>query len=198
MTLLRPLLTLAAASALLLLTAATPAAAPGGLPAASPAPAAGYTRAEVTARMSVNTVAPVEGLWRLVPDGATIAIERCADSADSYDMTIIEAPDRSIRPGTLLGRLRAGADPDVFDADIYTARREGRCLIPRSFTLTLDHARGSLEFRKHRSPLRINLWHFVPFLWRYSVRLRDTDRQYRPGALRLYPSPARPAEPVYL
>lgn len=158
----------------------------------------GYSEREVTGRLADAPLAPIEGLWRLVPDGATIVIERSGGSADRFEIVVVKSPDRSVRPGTVMGSIAAGSDADVYDARIFTQRRDGRYFMPRSFTLTLDDTAGRLEFRKHKSRLRINLWHFVPFLWRHSVRLNANEREYMPGAVRLYPSPAKPLEPVYL
>lgn len=186
----------AATLALMLTMALTAGAA---LPQQSGKPLEGYSEQQVRARLNDRALHRIEGLWQLVPSGATIVIERSeVTPATTYRMTVVKDASLGLQPGSVIGEIVAGGDPDIYEANIYTVEKEGYLMSPRKFTVALDHASGRMEFRRHRSTYRINLWHFVPFLWRYSVRRNDNEKGYFPGAIRLYPSPAVPIEPVYL
>lgn len=166
--------------------------------------AAGYTVEAVKARLATMSVEAVEGLWQFLPDGSLVAVES-ADAAVAegglarrFTMRVVDSPNREIRPGTLIGVISPGGSGKVFEAKIFTSFVDGKCRMPRKFTLTLNDDSGRMEFHKHRTSIRVNLWHFVPFLWRHSIGLRTDNKNYFPGAVRLYPSPSVPLQPVYL
>lgn len=196
----------AAATLLLLFITALTLSAGGDdyLPPASGPAAEGYDLGNVRERLADRALDRIEGIWQLVPDGAVVVVEKVREGIDEartglvYSIRSISSPDRSLRPGTLVGRIRAGGHPDTFEARFYT-RREGMSYTrPVTVTAGLDDKNGRLEFRRHKSSLRINLWHFVPFLWRYSLRYHPDEHNYAPGAVRVFPRPALPTEPVYL
>lgn len=169
------------------------------LPRQSGTPLEGYSEQQARTRLSSRAPHRIEGLWQLVPSGATIVIERNdVTPVTTYRMVVVKDASLSLQPGSVIGEIVAGGDPDLYEASIYTSEKEGYLISPRKFTVALDHTSGRLEFRRHRSTYRINLWHFVPFLWRYSVRRNDNEKGYYPGAIRLYPSPSVPIEPIYL
>ena len=82
----------------------------------------GYERDSVTNRLRALPLHDIEGLWQWVEDGAIIAIERdfINEAITRYRMVIVESPQRSIRPGTVMGYLTTTAKRDNFDARIYT------------------------------------------------------------------------------
>lgn len=143
----------------------------------------------------------IEGVWQFTSDGATVAI-RSTDAADTgvrqYDVILISAPVRSLRSGSRLGSIRATATDGSYEARIYTRAEGSRLYSPAKFTIRLDDTESHLAFYRHKSPLSVNLWHFVPYLWRYSVRYREPSNSSAPGAVRIYPEPSRPVEPRYL
>ncbi|MBD5347194.1 MAG: hypothetical protein HDR92_08730 [Bacteroides sp.] len=144
----------------------------------------------------------VEGVWRLTaPDseGVLLAVER--ESPGEYVLTVVEAPDRSLIPGTLVGRVTRGAERGVYDAWMYSSSPLSALpgLKRNNFTLKLSADGNRLVFQKHRSPWAVNLYMSLPYLFvRPSVRKERFVESTPQGAERVFPLPLPPIEPVYL
>ncbi|MCM1028625.1 MAG: hypothetical protein NC342_03325 [Pseudoflavonifractor sp.] len=162
------------------------------------------TLREVCEAIAASGPEAIEGVWRLTdaPEGTTlVAIERETDVDGSYVVTLVEAPDRSLIPGTLLGRVTRGARRGSYDAwmlaeaplpGVKVARR-------KDFTLSLSDDGNRLEFRPHRSPWAVNLYMSLPYLFvRPSVRNERHVERTPQGAERVFPVPYPPIEPIYL
>lgn len=172
------------------------------LPSSSPI-AAGYGLIDsVETRMSRLPLDPLEGIWEMTADGAVIAIERENAAArtitSTYRLTTISMPDRSVAPGTLMGRAIPTSDPRKFDAVIYTESADERLKSPANFIISLtDDERLSLSH--YRRGLYVNLWRMVPYMFRYSVGSRDERPRGLDGMVRLYPRKSKKATaPRYL
>lgn len=170
------------------------------LPTVSPSPGDDNFNVEhIRERLSDTALHRIEGIWQLTHGGATIAIEREPDSdAETYSIRIIQSPDRLVKPGTLLGRAERSGNSSLYLARLYTRTRAGRPYYPKSFSLKFNDDESRLDFMRHKTTLRINLWHFVPFLYRNSVRTYDPDRSAHAGCVRLFPAPEIPVEPIHL
>lgn len=146
----------------------------------------------------------IEGVWQFTSDGAVIAIASTADEhaptepGRTYRILLISAPSRALRPGTELGTISAAAADGSYEARLYTRSEGSKLMLPRRFSLKLDDEGGYLTFLRHRSSISVNLWHFVPFLWRYSIRQNSNTGKSAQGCIRLYPQPSKPLEPRYL
>lgn len=161
----------------------------------------------VKERMSQSPLHAVEGVWQFPSTGAVVAIEKAPELshdgiAARYRIVVIKSPQRTLRPGTVMGLLAPTAKKGVYAAEIYIGSDGGsRLRSPRGFTLTLtDDAR--LSFMPNSGwKSYTNLFRLIPYLSRVSFRIsrqqnapRDLD-----GCLRLYPMPASgPINPVYL
>ncbi len=156
----------------------------------------------------------IEGIWRLTSGSmATIAIERSAecDPGDPldrrYDITTITAPDRSLLPGMEVGRLRATAKEGEYEAEMLAeppvaslagAMRKGG--VRRKVVMRLHDSGSKLEFIPRSPKVRLSAYVSLPFLFvRPSLRTRESraSEQATHGALRVYPRPAVPHEPIY-
>ncbi len=179
--------------------------------AAAPAAGAGEpvkpvrTLEEVMADIRASGPEAIEGIWRLTdaPPGppTLIAIERESEAPGSYLITIVEAPDRSLVPGTLLGRASRSARRGVYDSWMYgSAPLPGvKVSTRRKFTLQLIDEGTRLEFKPHRSPVAVNLYMSLPYLFfRPSIRNERHGETTPRGAERIFPLPIPPLEPVYL
>lgn len=166
-----------------------------------------YTREAVEGRLRRLGPRAAEGIW-LLTDGnaarALIAIERSDGSAldaGSYRLVVIEAEDRTIIPGTVIGTANASADADVLNASIAREIADG---VPRRFsdyTIRLTDNGNRLEMVKRASRLRVNLYAAIPYLFlRPSLSSRDggATKSAPPGAIRIFPVPTKPVNPVYL
>ena len=154
----------------------------------------------------------IEGIWR-VTDGATIAIQSIAPPHPGvntvYRIAIIDSPDRSMRPGTVIGYASPTPDPVKFNARLFTATHTSRIAsgkIPRPmssarYTMALTHDDSRLTFTRHtQSGLRIDIRRTLPLLFRTTVRYNPTVSQPRipEGCIRVFPAPAIPEHPIYL
>ncbi len=155
----------------------------------------GYMRNEVESRLASMNRHKIEGIWRLTRGGADVAIER---NGDGYSMVVVEAPNRMLLPGTVIGEITPAGNENMYWARMYTRMNGDMLLMPKNFSIRLDEKNGLLEFLKNRSNLRINLWHFVPFLYRNSVKVLQGNTTAHDGGIRVFPVPDVPSEPIYL
>ncbi len=158
----------------------------------------------VDARISALPACPAEGVWQLPAGGATFAIERCEATTDvapaRLRMVMIRSPWRSIRPGTLLGHIEPTVKPGVYEARIYSglAQRTG-LNIPRPFTLRIDDDGTTLTFVPFKSPLKINLFRLLPYMYRRVVEPQKSRPEGLNGAVKIAPrADGHPLTPVYL
>lgn len=159
----------------------------------------------VIARLGAGVMERVEGVWRFAADGGRVAIERRqlragAADASAYVMVVIESPDRSVRPGTVMGCLAATARADTYIGQIYTDiidRGTALCR-PRDITLRLTDSESRFAIEPIEKGLKVNLWRLLPYMFRWSVKYVDRTPRDLDGCVRLYPMAAEPSEPRYL
>lgn len=165
----------------------------------------GYSDADsVSARIAALPACPAEGVWQLPAGGATFAIERCEPTTGvapaQLRMVMVRSPWRSIHPGTLLGHLEPTAKPGIYEARIYSglAQRTGLNL-PRPFTLQLNGDGTMLTFVPFKSPLKINLFRLLPYMYRRVVEPQKSRPEGLNGAVKIAPrADGHPLSPVYL
>lgn len=160
------------------------------LPSESPV-SAGYGLADsISSKMSRHPLDPIEGIWELTADGAVVAIEREPSAARkataTYRITTISMPDRSVAPGTLMGRAVSTADTRRFDSAIYTKVTGGKLHSPAGFIISLSDD-GRLSLSHYRQGVRLNLWRMIPYMFRYSVTTVDERPKGIDGMVRLHP-----------
>ncbi|MDE6100733.1 MAG: hypothetical protein K2G01_06775 [Paramuribaculum sp.] len=149
----------------------------------------------------------VEGIWRYTAEMTEIAIVRrsCIDRGKRtseeddrcYNIVLIRSDSRALRPGTVMGLIVPSAKNGVYEARIYTRKAVSSMFDPRKFILRLSDDGSRLVFDRKKSEFSVNLWHFVPYLWRYSVR-RNVSEPSVSGCIRIFPEPDLPVEPRYL
>lgn len=158
---------------------------------------AGYSDADsVRLRLAEAPLAPVEGMWQMLDDGAVFTLERHTDPSlptatqtPAYRLVMVKSPSRSIRPGTVIGHAVATAQADVYEAKIYTDfSLEHSLKLPKSFTLHLSADGSSLTFKPRKSKLTVNLFRLLPYMYRHVVRIRENRPDNLDGAIRVYPT----------
>lgn len=165
----------------------------------------GYVRDDVEKRLAASGIHDIEGLWRFVDDGSVMAIERfipeeMPDEGNTcYRMVVVKSPLRAIAPGTLMGYLSPTAKKGTYDASVYT-EFDGINGLHKAKTFCLELGNdGLLAFNRYRQGVRLNLWRFVPYMFRYSVSSRNERPKGLDGCVRIYPVPVSvPSEPRYL
>lgn len=172
-----------------------------------------YCIDSVKAALRMSGMHRIEGIWH-VTDGATIAIERVAPPHPGantlYRLTIIDSPDRSQRPGTVIGYASPTSDPVKYEARLFTATHTSRIAsgrIPRpmqstGYTMVLTHDDSRLSFTRHkRAGLHIDFRRSLPLLFRTTLRYSPATPQQSTapeGCVRVFPAPAIPEHPIYL
>nr|MBD5376734.1 hypothetical protein [Bacteroides sp.] len=154
----------------------------------------------IRARMEAAPLHRVEGLWQFPADGGVVAIEREPDGSEAYRMIVIEASNRLIEPGTVIGRLRPTVKRDVFEARMMTGFDTAADTLtsPRIVTMTLADSDSRLMLRHHRKGLKLHWWTLLPYMFRRFVTEVDETPRDLGGCRRIYPEPAVPANPRYL
>ena len=165
----------------------------------------GYHIDSVKTRMRQAPLHNIEGVWQFLDNSTTIAIERINDNTASqylhqyvYRIVIIKPDDLSIDPGTVMGYISATAKSDLYEAYIYTdSSLEGILSIPKKFTLTLSD--NNLAFNEYKTEVKINLWRWIPYIYRVGVSVKNTRPKGLDGCVRIYPQPtSAPLTPRYL
>lgn len=154
-------------------------------------------------RLSATPLHPIEGIWQYPADGGLVAVERCNASAAEgreYNMVVISVANRALRPGTVLGSLRATSQRDVYDGLFFTSTTADglRLKAPKGVILTLDDDASRLSMRRIKKGIHLNLWRMLPYIFRFSVSRHDDTPRNLDGWIKIYPQPATPAEPRYL
>lgn len=165
----------------------------------------GYEKDSVIARMKEMPLHNIEGVWQFVNDGAIIAIERfnpdniAGIQNNHYRMVIIKSPMRAIEQGTVMGYITSTAKRNIYDASIYTSGGlEGILSLPKTFTLNLSDD-NLLSFNEYKTEININLWKWVPYIYRVGFSITDTRPKGLDGCARIYPiSNSKPLNPRYL
>ena len=161
----------------------------------------GYERDSVTNRLRALPLHDIEGLWQWVEDGAIIAIERdfINEAITRYRMVIVESPQRSIRPGTVMGYLTTTAKRGNFDARIYTDNDlTGLLSKTKSFNIVMsDDTHFSIT--SYREGISVNLWRLIPYMYRINISTKSNRPQGLDGCIKIFPpSTSKPQNPRYL
>lgn len=173
------------------------------------APDNAYSRKAVEKRMDSRPLHPIEGIWQWAGQGALIAIEAenslpssatPSPASARYRLTLIESPDRTTRPGTVIGYAVPTARAGYYTAHLSPASGlEKKFKGDHEYTLHLDSDAGAhLSFTRVKSGYRVSLRRLIPYLFRLSVYREDNRPSDLDGCLRVYPRPARPLAPRYL
>lgn len=141
--------------------------------------------------LAAGTAAGPAGLWELTESGATVAVT--PDEDGTFFFTLVDSPDRTMRPGTVLGAVRRAAAADVFEGVMYTSEDDGIPCDAARFTARLSDGGNVMVFSRPGFRLRFNIFGLLPYPLRRAVSA-SADRTAAPkGAVRLFPRPASAA-----
>lgn len=127
----------------------------------------------------------VEGDWRMTASGTEFRISRPPTGGDSFEIILIDSPDMSLLPGTLIGTARITPTPGRYVARMLLnpAHPHAR---KRDVLLKIT-PEGNLEFEPFRSGKRISLWRWLPYLFRVTVLESGHEPAGINGAVRMGP-----------
>lgn len=148
------------------------------------------------ARQIIDSIGtdPLSGIWRMGPDGATVAILPVTASQGRFNIYLLDSPDMSVIPGGLIGSAASTGANGTYDAEFAGT---GKFVSKRQrFIMTLSPD-GTLGFKSYKKGKKISLWRWLPYLFRFSVSDYNTRPSAVDGAVRLYPSNG-PTGPILL
>lgn len=154
----------------------------------------------VMARMKRTSLADIEGIWRFVPDGAAVAIEksktRTGEPSMKYTIFIVESVNPNVEEGTVIGHVYPSASVGTYTAELYSDVHGNVAGKKKNFILKLSDP-GHLSVTQKKSGVRLDFWRWIPYLFRVSVvRERQSSTT---GCIRLYPRVVEAvSEPIYL
>lgn len=162
----------------------------------------GFNQAALMDRLGQLDLHTIEGVWQLTETDATIAIVRSASPSRGalthYEMILLHSPHRSLRPGTVMGRVSPTAKSEEYEAKFYTKAIGSTLTIPKRYIMTIDPANNqAITFRETKGSWRINPLSLLPYLWRLTVKRGDATQPSH-GCIRVYPAPSLPLNPIYL
>lgn len=153
-------------------------------------------------RLSRSGPHRIEGIWTFRAEQITVSIERTSTSdGSSYHIILLDAPNRRLRPGTVIGSLTPGASTGIYEARLFSSM-DGKGLLsrPKVYYAKLTDSDSRIEFRSPRHDYAINPAGLLPYALRRIIRRHNYSRDEQPqrGCVRIYPQPIVPEEPVYL
>lgn len=149
-----------------------------------------------------SPLTPIEGIWTFTPDNSSIAIIRQPGSPletgpTSFNIYLFSSVSSTVESGTLIGTLRATADPLSFKASLMTDPMSANSKEKKVIMALTDNAH--LSFKKIETGLRISLWRLIPYLFRISVISKNSDDIPLDGCVKTYPlTPGETEPPRYL
>ncbi|MDE6454050.1 MAG: hypothetical protein K2L27_07605 [Muribaculaceae bacterium] len=125
---------------------------------------------------------PLEGAWRIISTGAEIEIRRSATDPDGFDITLLSSHDMSMPEGMHIGTATRTATPGRYVAAMRT-QPSSPLHRTRRMVLTL-RPDGALSFEPYTKGRTINLWRWIPYLFRVTVEKGYKAPSDIEGALR--------------
>lgn len=166
------------------------------------------TEAQIIERLRNRGLHTVEGLWEYASTGTRVLIERIPaaslssslSSSTLYTITILRSNDLELRRGTVIGYLRTAAQPDNYDARIYTRQLPllGTLTNPEPFVARITDNGSRLSATPYGTRLRFNWWRLAPYSYRGLLTMTERDPGEITGFIRVYPLPTPPINPRYL
>lgn len=169
----------------------------------------GYTPIDAEKYLTENAVLPVEGIWEYVDEMMTFSIEQLHDKRFSprykYRIVLLEAEDRSLEPGTIMGYMAETAKSDMFYIWLYSEGKDGELYSPRKCTVNLSENCEELIFEPNKVEVkwRVNFFRFLPSLFRaISLSVNGDNEKELTGFKRIFPknttNPSLNSEIIYL
>lgn len=138
----------------------------------------------------------LEGVWRMSGSDALFAV--IATPGSVYcTMIVVESEDMNLLPGTVMGVLTAAGRAGAYDARIYTGCDDGVLTSPRRFTITVSDD-THIVMQPVTDKVIVNLWRFLPYMFRDPVKHVNDRPKNLDGAIRLFPGDGVMQQPRYL
>ncbi len=109
------------------------------------------------------------GLWQAGAAGALFRVEESA-TPGCFDLTVVDSPDYTMRPGTVFGTMKHTGTPHTFDASLMvTPEGSYRKSTRLDYIIEYSPQSATLTFRHYNRNRSINALRMLPYLFRISV-----------------------------
>ncbi len=150
----------------------------------------GYDLEFVKQMFEKASLTDIEGIWRFMPDGAAVTIERAEMRSGmpvtKYNVIMTESVDDEVEVGTLIGYVYATADPTRFKAKLFTNIHGYKSSKLKNFELTLSD-KAHLNFMASNNKIRLDFWRWIPYLFRVSVVRNKESNVGTTGCVKIFP-----------
>ena len=117
--------------------------------------------------VSAQSSDAIVGKWHVTGSNAEFEVSPSPTTAGQFRITLLNADDMSIIPGTVIGSAHTTPTPGRYVASMAASpsRPKGK---QRKLVITIK-ANGSLGFEPFSTGRRISLWRWIPYLFRVTV-----------------------------
>ena len=152
---------------------------------------AGIDLDSMRVRLDESDLQPLEGIWYYPNEEMTLGIERYKGNHNiGYRIILLESPDISLVPGTVIGYIARSAVDNKFQLWLYSERSRTTLKKPRECVATLSNKATTLTFDPPHWKLkvRVNVARFLPTLFNgLSVIPERVGEQLPIGFRKIYP-----------
>ena len=147
----------------------------------------------------------VEGLWQLTGEGDVVVMvvrdDADGDTAASpskFNIVAVEADNRALLPGTVLGSMTPTARPLTYDARVCTdLDSRGRPVKAARFTVKVESG-SHMSFMRVNTGVRVSPIVLFPYFLRRGMKIGSDRPRDLDGAIKIYPRVPVEGSPRYL
>ncbi|MBR5169789.1 MAG: hypothetical protein IKW85_04410 [Muribaculaceae bacterium] len=142
-------------------------------------------------RLDETDMQPLEGIWYYPNEEMTLGIERYKGKHNiGYRIILLESPDISLMPGTVIGYIASSAVDNKYRLWLYSQRDRMTLIKPLECVATLNSTASTLTFDPPhwKVKVRVNIARFLPTLFRgVSIVPEKVEEQLPVGFRKIYP-----------
>lgn len=140
----------------------------------------------------------VEGIWDFPYDEMRVLIQRDPSDRSLYNIAVISTPDCRLKPGDLIGTMRASGSQGKYELALNRTTGFGDMARVMKCMADLDAKAGTLQVHVPKVKIRLRPTMLLPQFWRMLRLSVDNPLDRLPSGLtRVYPDPSR-LNPDYL
>ena len=152
---------------------------------------AGIDLDSMRVRLDESDLQPLEGIWYYPNEEMTLGIERYKGNHNiGYRIILLESPDISLVPGTVIGYIARSAVDNKFQLWLYSERSRTTLKKPMECVATLSNKATTLTFEPPhwKVKVRVNIARFLPTLFQgVSIIPEKKEERLPVGFRKIYP-----------
>ncbi|MBO4802984.1 MAG: hypothetical protein IKX18_04085 [Muribaculaceae bacterium] len=152
---------------------------------------AGIDMDSMRVRLDESDLQPLEGIWYYPNEEMTLGIERYKGVHNiGYRIILLESPDISLLPGTVIGYIASSAVDNKYQLWLYSERSRTTLKKPLECVATLSNKATTLTFDPPhwKVKVRVNVARFLPTLFNGMSIIPEKEGERLPiGFRKIYP-----------